>query len=533
VFSSLARQVVYLQDRQSSIHSIRESYKDQLQTLMGSFDVSANLDDALEPILILLKKMKERCEKDDVEYFKDLKLQKNGNYPIWLLDLINNLISFGSDPFCLIHPDFPFKHQLSSFSHQEIIKFYNSISKSPKQKGVFELFNNVSFLIKMEGEKGSVEGNSGDESFTRITPCPDFPLFSFDFKCTHFSPTEIQNKFNLNVEEFVSLLDPHFREKDDKDPEYFEKHIVGKFPKNSDQALEYGKIEIPYHVKCEFWKGQVQFLSSIPNLFEPHNLSSSFIKSWNNFILKFELLFINHYYADLSYPQLKINFFAGIQVSKKYISNENEQLVLKTINSLFRLIERSIESNANIKDIRNVLKKTLILPLLFSQTKFKKQSLVDFLFRIDDNSYYTTNAYYTKYNKSPLGFSKCFESKNCHEFEVNFAKVFEKVKRFSNAENLPFDPVLAIEFDRKQEISSINSHFDSPCLDELTQHIQLFRNPIGHGREKLLISLEGFRSKLLEYVTKIDPRIAKKYRNVRFYCRWILTIRDILITIPF
>jgi hypothetical protein len=507
-FSSFARQVMFLQERQSSIHLVRQLFKEQFEKSLKNLenvDSSANLADSLGPFFNLSRQVRERCENEGIDYFEDLKLQTDGELPAWLLDLTNNLLSRFSESFDKFTLNFSFEEQLSLCSHQDIQEFYESIVNSPGKKGFFGLFNNLDILIEMEEKK--CQPFSGENSSVKIpakiVPSVEIP-FSFDLECSHFSSSEIQSEFGINRGEFISQLILYFRY-----PEAFEQILKEKFPKNFDQAVKYGKIEIPFLLKFKFWLSQSSFLLSLKELFQPQSLTALF-KSWNCFISVFKNLLNSHIARTAEYPPLKINFFAGVRVTKAFVGNENELFALKTINKTLRLLERLIDSDTDIKEVEKILEKVLILSLLFLQPA-EEQNRADFFFNLYDGRYKELKA------KLEPDFSKHFGSKTLWGFEMGSVKLFEKIKRQIKAESFPFDPVLVMELGQIDQKKSIRS-----ILWDIMEDFKSFRDPNMQDREMLLSSLDGFRSKLLDLVGKTESDTGAKYRNIRYFYRSII-----------
>jgi hypothetical protein len=181
VFSSLTNQVNFLQERQISIQSVRQSYKEQFEKLLENIDPdpSANLGDSLKLVFELLKQMREKCEKDSIDYSEGLKL--DGKLPSWLLHLANSLICFVSSSFNIFDLKFPFEEQVCSL--KDIQTFYESIVKSLGKKGFYGLFNNLNvLLVEMEDKEGQPFGEENP--------------FSFDL----IAVISLQMKFRVNLE---------------------------------------------------------------------------------------------------------------------------------------------------------------------------------------------------------------------------------------------------------------------------------------------------------------------------------------------
>jgi hypothetical protein len=307
-------------------------------------------------------------------------------------------------------------------------------------------------------------------------------------------------------------------------PKFYEKSVKESYSKNFDQALQYGKIEISFDQKFKFWHNQSSFLLSVQKLYQPQNLTNMF-KSWDTFMSDFKTLLNSQNSKAAEYPSIKINFFAKVYLSKKFISNENEHFALKTINGIFRLLERLIDSNTDINEIEKILKKVLILPLLFLQTE--KQNRADFHFILDEISRYDI------VSKFQPDFTKYFKSKTPRGFEIAFIYLFEKIKRDIDAKNLPFNPVQVMESGRNWRLTDIGKLLFPPCCEDILKYFESFRNPATKNRKTLLSSLEGLRSKLLELIKVINPRPGDvQYRNIRHYYCFILTTSSILNTHP-
>jgi hypothetical protein len=516
-FSGLARQVIFLQERQLTIQSIRQSYKDQFEKLLETVDpdASASLGAFLKPVFELLKQMKKRCEKDGNDYSEGLRL--DGKLPSWLLDLTNSLICIVSNSFDLLDLKFPFEEQMCSL--KDIQKFYDSIVKSPGKNGFFGIFNNLNILIDMievKQEHAPTQESLSTKIPSKISPLADNP-FSFDLDCSHFSSNEIQSEFGVDRGEFIIQLDQYFRS-----PKVYEKSIREKFSKNSDQALEYGKIEISFNQKFKFWHTQSSFLLTLQRLFRPQNLTNIF-SSWDSFISDFKNLLNSQNAKAAEYPSIKINFFAKVYLTKKFISNENEYFALKTVNRIFRLLERLIDSNTDIKEVEKNLEKVLILPLFFLQAE--EQNPAEISVALDEYSYCKLA------DKFQPDFSKYFKSETPRGFEIAFVNLFDKIKRDIKAENLVFDPVLVMEFGRDNLKSSIRESLSS-CHSEIVNHLESFRNAASQDRKVLHSSLQEFNTKLLEFVRREDVKNDAQYRNIRCSCRYILTSSHVLDTHP-
>jgi hypothetical protein len=505
-FPGLLKQATSLHRRQLEVQKIRRSYKRKFETLLGNVDLNAKPVVILKPFFQLLEELKEKNIKEYIDYSNCLELQLPDTYK-WLVAIANNLIGLISYPNNS-HLKISCDSHLSLTSFEELKILYDSSeSSTSKKKGIFDLFENMNRIIEMENTRlapkdikipilKSISEDLDKTTHNRITSykeglsnvfsyleCSRFLNFTFDLECSHFSSSKLLEKFGVNKEDFLYFFELYFR----KFPQVV--HGLQKLLDANPLVVEYGKIEISYFLKFNFWSKKTAFFSMVENLCRTQNFPTM-LGYWDSFVLNFKDLLNEQCELAEMHPNLKINVFAGINLSAKVIRNDNDRSVLNTINNLFRFLERLVDLHKPKVQIKEMLEKVLLFPLLFRRTEFKSQRLPVYPFE-------TSKLYEDIYSKLREYFSKYFFSQKPTGFDLALFNVFRNVKKHINEKNLPLDPCQVMIIGREKQAKDLFA-FDN-CVYTIFKELKYFQNP-EQNKSSLEEALDCIQYELKELV---------------------------------
>jgi hypothetical protein len=503
-FSDFSGQVNFLQQREMAIQDIRLSFKNRFEQLLSGDEFSGKLGATLFSLFVLLKELRVKCAKSKADYAKGLKLHVDGK-PEWLIDLTNNLIGFISASFNNPKIDISFEDHFHSTSCEDMQILYDSLNKS-KMEAKYVLFENLNYFTEMENKRlfpeeinssTSVELNLDEKTFKRVSPFhKSFSNWNFDLECTRLSINSLSSLFGFVRKDFIDTLKPYFS----KNPTSAEVLNDGNRFSDINLALKYAQYEILYHLKHDFWFTNGEFLAIIQEIFQAHNYSK-LLEAWNSLVTECKDLLERQHKLAEEYPKLKINVFSGLQLTAKFISSENELLVLKAFNSLFRLLERLVDSQGDLSVNKEILEKILLFPLLFCQSTDEEQTRDIPI--LQDCKMYSNLLYVLRGD-----FHNYFNSETRHKYVTTFPKLFEKVKSYISESYLPLDPAQAMILGRKETVDNMSFIIDVFC-EFIFEHLKPFRNPKEQDRKFLLNLTELIHIKLLELVRGIVPKFTE------------------------